>query len=535
MNILVILAAKLITNDLRYKFGDIPSIMLPYEKKPLLFSQYNRYKEFYDRIILILGEGNELVEDYIVRNNFEQMIVIKTQRHSTLKKTLLNIFPLDRKLNIDNLSLLFGDTLVGNCDVANSFGKNIVLTSLVNDSSRWTLLNKNKIIDKDIVDYEPPYEAIIGFFNFKDHSEFLSILKKEDFYNSIYYFSSLYETNYINAKEWIDLGHEDNFLKIKKNNTRSFNYLEIDTARGLVKKTSLDNDKLINEILWYAKLPKEISYLAPRIFEYSLEIPSFILMEYYSHDTLHETYMFSNLSYNEWRKIYINLFSKLSDLEKYKISINKEESIILLEKMYINKVFERIEIVKNNRNFDTLFLNNICINGSCNINLEIILKKYVEVYKILKIDKIDEFSIIHGDYFFSNIIYDRKTNFIKLIDPRGEFGLSGIYGDRRYDYSKLLHSVHGKYNLIVEDMFTLIFSKTSYEYSIFVSDSQRRAEKALIDFIIERGIDINQIKLIEAGLFLSMIPLHEENFQRQLIMLFQGIKILNDLIEELKL
>ena len=54
-------------------------------------------------------------------------------------------------------------------------------------------------------------------------------------------------------------------------------------------------------------------------------------------------------------------------------------------------------------------------------------------------------SIMHGDFCLSNILYDLRSRICKLLDPRGSFGASGIYGDPRYDVAKLYHSVYGLY------------------------------------------------------------------------------------------
>ena len=41
---------------------------------------------------------------------------------------------------------------------------------------------------------------------------------------------------------------------------------------------------------------------------------------------------------------------------------------------------------------------------------------------------------MHGDYCFSNIIFNHKDGIVKLIDPTGSFGSKiGIYGE----YSRL--------------------------------------------------------------------------------------------------
>jgi hypothetical protein len=58
--------------------------------------------------------------------------------------------------------------------------------------------------------------------------------------------------------------------------------------------------------------------------------------------------------------------------------------------------------------------------------------------------------VIHGDFWFSNIILDYDDN-IKLIDMKGQVdGILSLNGDIYYDYGKLLQSVLG-YDLIIND------------------------------------------------------------------------------------
>ena len=68
---------------------------------------------------------------------------------------------------------------------------------------------------------------------------------------------------------------------------------------------------------------------------------------------------------------------------------------------------------------------------------------------------LDELTPIHGDFCFSNLLYDCKVRLVKMIDPRGEFGVPGVFGDRRYDLAKLAHSYAGGYDFIVADQFSV--------------------------------------------------------------------------------
>src|SRR5690606_40930853 len=67
--------------------------------------------------------------------------------------------------------------------------------------------------------------------------------------------------------------------------------------------------------------------------------------------------------------------------------------------------------------------------------LELPSLKYICNYCIQKVLELKSYpSIMHGDFCFSNILFDSRSNRIKLIDPRGinANGEISIYGDQKY-------------------------------------------------------------------------------------------------------
>ena len=56
-----------------------------------------------------------------------------------------------------------------------------------------------------------------------------------------------------------------------------------------------------------------------------------------------------------------------------------------------------------------------------------------------------QFHFIHGDCTFSNLMLREDGNPV-LIDPRGYFGFTELYGDVRYDWAKLYYSIVGNYD-----------------------------------------------------------------------------------------
>ena len=129
---------------------------------------------------------------------------------------------------------------------------------------------------------------------------------------------------------------------------------------------------------------------------------------------------------------------------------------------------------------------------------------------------------------------DSNFSFIKLIDPRGKFGQYDIYGDPRYELAKLLHSVDGKYDFIIKDLFNVEYSvdACSIDYSIQDRKRDYNLYKIFIDsFRDEIGDNLKKIELIESLLFLSMIPLHTESVDHQMVMLGTGLEILNRVVD----
>jgi capsule biosynthesis phosphatase len=106
-------------------------------------------------------------------------------------------------------------------------------------------------------------------------------------------------------------------------------------------------------------------------------------------------------------------------------------------------------------------------------------------------------SIIHGDPVFSNMLLTNE-NLIRFIDVRGNLGgIPSIYGDRFYDYAKILQSIVG-YEFIVHD----------YRINdLYISPFYNR----FMSYITERFGEyrFREIKAITSSLFFSLIPIHD--------------------------
>lgn len=137
---------------------------------------------------------------------------------------------------------------------------------------------------------------------------------------------------------------------------------------------------------------------------------------------------------------------------------------------------------------------------------------------------------VHGDLNFSNILYAVEAQAFRLLDPRGSFGGEGPLGDARYDAAKLRHSYAGMFDAGVHGIFRVErIGPKQFDVSI---GPDRSTAQAAMDRVLESfGFAIREISIIEASLFLSMLPLHAENPQRQWLFYLRGLQLLGDLAQ----
>lgn len=139
---------------------------------------------------------------------------------------------------------------------------------------------------------------------------------------------------------------------------------------------------------------------------------------------------------------------------------------------------------------------------------------------------LDELTPIHGDFCFSNLLYDCKVRLVKMIDPRGEFGVPGVFGDRRYDLAKLAHSYAGGYDFIVADQFSVeVDPEGRLHLCVQTKDYYARVQSIFETMLLPDTELRQQVDALQALLFLSMLPLHVDKPRRQLAMLTTGLEL----------
>lgn len=549
MKALIIPSAILVSKEMQKKVGKIPSILCPIKDRTMLDNLVELYAKRVDKIVIVGYKKIDLIKDYIKYKNYNidvlELDVLRDLGY-TVKYGIEYLY--EKYSDIEGIYINFADILVTNLF---DFGETDTIF-FSNDyiGEEWTYFKQNECGELeeiwDKMDVELPYKdgwnLFVGVIYITKANEYVYLLQQtneqlpkewDSFYKALYLYSHQHAMTFILTDKWLDVGHAENYFKAKTGvEARVFNTLEIDKERGILKKTSDNKEKLINEIKWYLQLPEKLQYLTPRIYKYSLNIENpYVEMEYYGYNTLHELLIWGDLPLQQWKNYFEKLKFILNDMGKYKYINTKEELSKSIEEIYIKKTINRMSSIRDNENYACLFNEPIYINGVKYHTLSEYMAILPNiVHKFLLDGWTPEFNVIHGDLCFSNILIENNFGFMRIIDPRGKFGEFDVYGDPRYEMAKLMHSIEGKYDFIIEDMFHITQNGSQIQYSI--AEKNPEILQVFKEVFKDRIGNYISLQLIEATLFLSMIPLHDDHPNRQLAMLSTGVQLFECVMKE---
>lgn len=552
MKALLIPSALLVPPDMRNKFGELPTALFPLGNKTMIERLYDKYKDIVDIIYIVVKRKQLLINDYINSKKLPIRIIELDELRDLGYTIQYGIeFIIRQEPSVDYVYVNFADSLLDEPIPVDNNDFIYYVTGMSTDE--WTYFREKQgkieiILDKCLVgggdtSLGDVSNIFVGVFGFTNPHYFLELLKQysnvqsdmDTFYQAIFTYSQEYPFTILHSQNWFDVGHSDNYSKATTSvAARSFNSIEIDEQRGILKKRSENKEKLVNEIRWYLRIPNKLQYLLPRVYDYSLDLTDpYVSMEYYGYHTLHESLVFGDLPLVKWQAIFQKLLFAINDMGKFTVTGERIQFEAALRDIYLQKTFNRLDMMRNEPDFHSFFENTITINGKEYRSLNEYLKMLPQlIEKLVVYTFTGQFNIIHGDLCFANILIEDTYDFIRVIDPRGKFGTFDIYGDGRYELAKLMHTLEGKYDFIIEDMFDIDVIGNTIEYHVHKQIDN--ITNVFLDVFRESIDNIQAVRLIEATLFLSMIPLHSDYKQRQFAMLATGVMLLEQVIREIE-
>jgi dTDP-glucose pyrophosphorylase len=537
----LILSAGKIEKELEKIFGNIPSGLIPLNGKPVIFRIIDKLlHEGFRKISITIGYKKEIIQE-IISKQYKKKVELEfistkfDKPPGNSVKTSMNYCPEEKLL------IILGDTLIEN-NLTELVGKGnsfVLISQKFDNPENWCVITQkdqkiDEIFDKEknLVKNDKHYALIGGYF-FNDAELLREILEDIDEKEKLEISSIIKKYKNENdvtvelAEQWHDVGHLENYFLTKQFllKARYFNSLQFDDLAEIVTKKSENKEKLINEINWYEKIPKEILKLVPKILDSNVYDNPYIKLEYIKYPTLADIWLYSNFSSDFWIKIIDDLFEIVNKFNRYYEDVTIQEC----HSIYFEKTIQRIdELIKSNYLFKEIFHKNfILINGKEFKNWSVI-KDEIKL-KINDLYKKEDNCIIHGDLYFSNILYDSKNKNFKLIDPRGKWG-QGISGDIKYDIAKIRHSVVGGFDVITNGLYSATYDeKNGIKFDTYKPKNYLVICEKL-DSQIKQRWNLDEIKMIEGLLFISMLPLHKDNLERQFALYSIGIQRLNEIL-----
>jgi thiamine kinase-like enzyme len=203
-------------------------------------------------------------------------------------------------------------------------------------------------------------------------------------------------------------------------------------------------------------------------------------MEKVKAPSVREIYLFLDSSEETWETLFNAMFDQLKSMEAY----GQQNSFM---KTVIDKTKTRIKDIE-------IPIENKLVN------------EFIEDLQSSMVSIAPRPTLMHGDYCFSNLLYDFNGN-ITMIDPRGE-----LYGDHYYEIAKMCHSILFDYDFVDAELYV----KEGSTYQLYNKGKEPIKELFASMFNKYYSKDEREyILLICASLFLSMIPLHTHNRKNQ--------------------
>lgn len=276
---------------------------------------------------------------------------------------------------------------------------------------------------------------------------------------------------------------------LKRTPSRFFN--EIIYDGDTVTKSIFNREKGLAEIFFYENIPDNFKKFFPRLkntkidedkIQYSMELINqqdlSILFIQNEIDTTFLKYIFRKIDdyHCESPKLVVE-HSKYQD-------VFSELTSVKLENRW--KIYSKLNIYKDIRAY---------FQQSEGTNIDDI-KNEVAMQLTDNIAQLQNSQLIlsHGDMCFSNMFIEPFGE-LKLVDPRGAQKYESLFLPLHYDLAKLSQCINGNYDGILNSI------EISFENQANVFS----------DWLKSKDIDLSFIRLIEASLFLSLMPLHKQD------------------------
>ena len=367
----------------------------------------------------------------------------------------------------------------------------------------------------------------IAFCNIKDYKKMLN-----DYINIVSNLEELLNYDKIEVNAFLDISVYNNLLTYISGgfDARFFNRLA--GNEYVITKESTNKKKIKQEYMYYHLLPDDMKKWMVMPYNYKENETT----AQYTMERLHMTDIAIRWTH---KAIDIDEFVNILNKTFYYIDnratkdISKQEYKQIEDNLYINKVKQRIEELKKHELYSKY---DMYIKSGTEFNsIDDIFEYYMKIYNKYATKPKKNISVIgHGDLCFANMLYSKGADLLKLIDPKGALAEEDLWTNPYYDIAKLSHSICGNYDFFNCSSYS-IYLNSNLKFELEIYNDNEQYKQIFKQYVEVCGFDYNLVRIYEASLFLSMLPLHIDYPQKVFGFLLNAINILKEIEKCMKI
>jgi len=516
---ILITSAAYVDPEFQAEFGKLPPAFLPVANKRLFSLQANALKVAYPNESIWLT----IPESYS----------ISTQDSRTLHEAGVDVLSVPVGLSLAD-SVLFSLNVIGaNNTTVRVLHGDTYLPNVPHGEDVLALASTQDFYDWEVETSNANDELVwCGYFSFSNSQELVKNLTicRGNFVKAVRQYFAKQDTDKPVIEQWFDLGHINTFYKTRAKITtqRSFNELEISDTH--VYKSGTPHHKIVAEGTWFQSLPVRLKGFVPQLMEQGVRNDKpYYVIEFLYLAPLNELFVNGNNPLFFWKKIFRHLKSWLYACTEQFPSEQLGHVKAGREDLIVRKTASRLAAFCDAMSFDMnekVIVNKITMPS---------IREVMTHCSSLALSKKVLPGILHGDLCFSNILYDSRADMVKLIDPRAidfnnEFTL---YGDISYDIAKINHSIIGLYDYIIAGAFSIETNdRLDFTLDIFQDERINSLQKSYLEETLLPNVTAQDYMPLTVLLFLSMLPLHSDNKERQLALFANAFRLYEKYIQD---
>ncbi len=457
-----------------------PKALVPVDNLPMLFHLFKKYPD--KRFVIIADYKKDVMREYLDVFADVKYNIVNASGTGTCSgiKQAIDLIP-----SKEPFMLIWSDLILpSDMTLPAGYENDGIMPAKDYVGLSQTFPCRWKFKNGEFTEESSTEYGVAGFFLFTDRSKLIDVPENGEFVRWMKKRGGMYDT--VGLAGTKEFGTIEEYEKLEISKCRPFN--KITVVGDLLIKGSIDaqGKKLAKrECAWYEKAKALGIKAIPEII--SVEP---LKMEYIKGRNIYEC----DLSFDKKEIILKKLVTSLKELHG---SETVPTDTFSIKEVYFNKTFDRLtgiqDLIPYGREKE------ITVNGRKCRNVYYYRRELEK-----RLDKLVEncpnFAFIHGDCTFSNMMV-REDGDPVLIDPRGYFGFSELYGDVRYDWAKVYYSIVGNYDRFNLKRFSLHIGDNADVRLQIESNHWEDMEDA---FLQMTGVDEHEIKLLHAVIWLSL-------------------------------